>query len=74
MSIDQYINTFQVTNSEMDEVSLRAAYDMLLDAGGFTLEVLYLDRSRGDKVTPHVYRPSGNGSKKVGTIHFLYRP
>ena len=74
MSMDEYITMFQATHSEMDEVSLRAAYDMLLDKGGITLEVLYLDRSPGNQVTPHVYHPSVEQPKQTGTMHFLYRP
>ena len=73
MSIDAYRQSFETAYSEMDEVSLRAAYDMLLDEGGVSLEVAYLDRSIGEKITPHVYLPS-NESHRIGTMHFLYRP
>ncbi|MCJ1329025.1 hypothetical protein MMC10_005702 [Thelotrema lepadinum] len=74
MSMDEYITLLQATHSELDEVSLRAAYDMLLEKGGIALEVLYLDRSPGEKVTHYVYDPSTEKSKRTGTVHFLYRP
>lgn len=58
----------------MDEVSLRAGYDMLLDGSGIALEVAYLDRSSGEKVTTHAYTSADQASKHIGTMHFLYRP
>lgn len=59
------------TNPEIDEVGLQALLDGVLDGSGFAVEVLYLDRSQGDEVTPHLLlstRPI------FRTIRLLYRP
>ncbi|KAJ5692386.1 Ovarian tumor otubain [Penicillium macrosclerotiorum] len=61
----------ETVRTEIDEVGLQALVDGVIDAAGFGVEILYLDRSEGEAVTPHQLspnRPSG------ATIRLLYRP
>lgn len=72
MSLDQYCATrIEPVRTEIDEVGLQALVDGVIEAAGFGVEILYLDRSEGEYVTPHQLspnRPSG------ATIRLLYRP
>ena len=67
------------TSAEMEEISLRAVYDVLLNDAGLALEVAYLDRSAGETINvPNRFSPSAaNGEPLVDdppTIRLLYRP
>lgn len=72
MPLDQYCATrIEPVRTEIDEVGLQALVDGVVEAAGFGVEILYLDRSEGEYVTPHQLssnRPSG------ATIRLLYRP
>lgn len=59
------------TNQEIDEIGLQALSRGVIAPAGFAVEVLYLDRSAGDEVTPHEFISGGD---KKPTIRLLYRP
>ncbi|KAH8703742.1 putative ubiquitin thiolesterase [Talaromyces proteolyticus] len=70
--LDQYCATqIEPTKSEIDEVGLQALVDGVIEQSGIAVEILYLDRSQGDAVTPHLLSPSRQTS---ATIKLLYRP
>ena len=56
---------------EIEQVGLQALTDGVIAPAGIALEVLYLDRSQGDQVTPHSFVPNSRGWP---TIRLLYRP
>jgi ubiquitin thioesterase protein OTUB1 len=72
MPLDQYCSSrIDPVKTEIDEVGLQALIDGVIEGSGFGVEILYLDRSEGEVVTPHLLssnRPSG------ATIRLLYRP
>ena len=62
---------------ELDHVGLQALATAIINEAGMAIEVLYLDRSAGDEVTPHrlpVLDANGNERKGGPTIRLLYRP
>lgn len=70
--LDQYCSTqIEPTKTEIDEVGLQALVDSVIEGSGFAVEILYLDRSQGDAVTPHLLSPN---RQTVATIKLLYRP
>ncbi|KAL1963799.1 hypothetical protein VTN77DRAFT_7865 [Rasamsonia byssochlamydoides] len=70
--LDQYCATrIETVKSEIDEVGLQALVDGVIEGSGFAVEILYLDRSQGDVVTPHLLSPN---RPSVATIRLLYRP
>ena len=72
MPLDQYCATRVATvKTEIDEVGLQALVDGVIEASGFAVEVLYLDRSEGGEVTVHQLTPD---RPSVATIRLLYRP
>ena len=81
LTVDQYRQAhIDPASAEMEEMSLKCAYDMLLDPAGIVLEISYLDRSPGDKVNVHLYEPEKadkaaqlNAGRKP-MIKLLYRP
>lgn len=69
--LDQYCaSTIETVRTEIDEVGLQGLVDGVIQDSGFAVEILYLDRSDGTVVTPHVLSP-GTG---LATIRLLYRP
>lgn len=71
LPLDQYCATrIETVKTEIDEVGLQALVDGVIDGSGFAVEILYLDRSEGEAVTPHqlTNQPSS------ATIRLLYRP
>ncbi|CAG7971395.1 unnamed protein product [Penicillium nalgiovense] len=72
MPLNQYCSSrIDPVKTEIDEVGLQALIDGVIEGSGFGVEILYLDRSEGDVVTPHQLssnNPSG------ATIRLLYRP
>ena len=72
MPLDQYCSSrIDPVKTEIDEVGLQALIDGVIEGSGFGVEILYLDRSEGEVVTPHLLssnRPNG------ATIRLLYRP
>lgn len=72
MPLDQYRQArIDPTNQEIDQIGLQALSTGVIAPAGFALEVLYLDRSAGDEVTPHEFIPGGD---QKPTIRLLYRP
>lgn len=72
MPLDQYCSSrIDPVKTEIDEVGLQALIDGVIEGSGFGVEILYLDRSEGDVVTPH--QLSSNSSNGA-TIRLLYRP
>jgi len=70
--VDQYrVTHIDPTNQEIDQIGLQALTDAVISPAGFALEVLYLDRSMGEEVTPHSFSQGGEG---IPTIQLLYRP
>ena len=65
------------SSSEIDEVSIRALFDLLLKPAGIGLEVSHLDRSPGQEVNAHSYFPSGADGHPLPdfpVVRLLYRP
>jgi len=72
MPLDQYCATrIETVKSEIDEVGLQALIDGVIERSGFAVEILYLDRSQGDAVTPHLLTTN---QASIETIRLLYRP
>ncbi|KAE8374399.1 peptidase C65 Otubain-domain-containing protein [Aspergillus bertholletiae] len=72
LPLDQYCATrIETVKTEIDEVGLQALVDGVIEPSGFAVEILYLDRSEGDAVTPHMLTPA---RPSVATIRLLYRP
>lgn len=71
-SVEQYCSTrIDPVKTEIDGIGLQALVDGVIEGSGFGVEILYLDRSEGDVVTPHqltTNRPND------ATIRLLYRP
>ncbi|KAM5496507.1 putative ubiquitinyl hydrolase 1 [Microsporum canis] len=71
--IEQYCSrTIDTVRTEIDEIGLQALVDGVIEASGFDVQILYLDRSQGDEVNAHQLTSQRNGS--LGTIKLLYRP
>ncbi|KAJ5885158.1 Ovarian tumor otubain [Penicillium taxi] len=72
LPLDQYCSTrIETVRSEIDEYGLQALVDGVIENAGFGVEILYLDRSEGDTVTPHQLSPN---CPLGATIRLLYRP
>jgi ubiquitin thioesterase protein OTUB1 len=72
MPLDHYRQArIDPTNQEIDQIGLQALSDGVIAPAGFAVEVLYLDRSAGDEVTPHEFISGGDQER---TIRLLYRP
>lgn len=61
----------EATNQEIEQPGLFALATGVIAPGGFGLEVLYLDQSEGDDVTPYNFVPDGQPRL---IITLLYRP
>lgn len=79
---DTDVHTYCSTNIEpfsveLEHVGLQALATALINEAGIAIEVLYLDRSVGEEVTPHkfsVLDADGNVVDSASTIRLLYRP
>ncbi|KAA8645696.1 uncharacterized protein ATNIH1004_007115 [Aspergillus tanneri] len=72
LPLDQYCGTrIETVKTEIDEVGLQALVDGVIEGSDFAVEILYLDRSEGDVVTPHLLTPN---RPSAATIRLLYRP
>lgn len=72
LPLDQYCATqVETVRTEIDEVGLQALVDCVIEGAGFGVEILYLDRSEGEAVTPHQLSPN---RPNIATIRLLYRP
>lgn len=70
--LEQYCaSEIDTVRTEIDEVGLQALVDGVIQGAGFGVEILYLDRSEGDTVTPHQLSPTCPSDV---TIRLLYRP
>ncbi|EZF28192.1 hypothetical protein H101_08126 [Trichophyton interdigitale H6] len=73
MPIEQYCSrTVDTVRTEIDEIGLQALVDGVIEASGFDVQILYLDRSQGDQVNAHQLTPQRTDS--LGVIKLLYRP
>ncbi|RDW86200.1 uncharacterized protein DSM5745_02842 [Aspergillus mulundensis] len=72
MPIERYCSTqIDPVKTEIDGIGLQALVDGVIEGSGLVVEILYLDRSEGDVVTPHVLTQTRPG---LGAIRLLYRP
>ncbi|OJJ43460.1 hypothetical protein ASPZODRAFT_154642 [Penicilliopsis zonata CBS 506.65] len=72
LPLEQYCATrVETVKTEIDEVGLQALVDGVIEGSELAVEILYLDRSEGEVVTPHLLTPN---RPSVGTIRLLYRP
>ena len=72
MPLDEYRQTrIDPTNQEIEQSGLQALTTGVVMPAGIGLEVLYLDRSAGDMVTPHAFV---EGAQDKPNIRLLYRP
>ena len=70
--LDQYCSrTVDTVKTEIDEFGLQGLVDGVIEASGFAVEILYLDRSEGQEVTPHLLTPERSS---LAAIRLLYRP
>lgn len=70
--VDIYCKNFiEPQTQEIDEPGLQALTTGVIGPAGFALDVLYLDRSTGDQVTPHHFVEPYDG---LPLITLLYRP
>ncbi|PGH15276.1 hypothetical protein AJ80_05629 [Polytolypa hystricis UAMH7299] len=63
--------TVETVKTEIDEVGLQGLVNGVIENSGFAVEILYLDRSEGSEVTPHLLTPN---RPSPATIRLLYRP
>ena len=63
--------------AEIDQVGLNALINAIIKPAGMAVEILYLDRSKGDVVNRHRFEPDSVDGKPpnhdVPTIYLLYR-
>lgn len=72
MTVDEYrVSRIDPTNQEIDQIGLQALTDAIVSPAGIALEVLYLDRSMGEEVTPHQF---SQVTDSPYSIRLLYRP
>ncbi len=72
MSVQEYCKTkIEAHAQEIEQASLQALTTGIISKAGIAVEVLYLDRSQGDEVTPHAFVPD---AESWPTIRLLYRP
>lgn len=72
MPVDEYrVKRIDPHLQEIDQIGLQILCDAVIVPAGFALEVLYLDRSSGDEVTPHPFSQQTQG---LPMITLLYRP
>ncbi|EEH49957.2 uncharacterized protein PADG_06036 [Paracoccidioides brasiliensis Pb18] len=68
--VDYCTRTIETVKSEIDQIGIQGLFDGVIGASGFAIEILYLDRSEGTQVTPHLLSPNN----PIATIMLLYRP
>ncbi|KLJ13086.1 hypothetical protein EMPG_11952 [Blastomyces silverae] len=70
-TVDDYrTKTIEPGKTEIDEIGIHGLFDGVIEGSGFAIEILYLDRSEGTEVTPHLLSPDN----PIATIRLLYRP
>ncbi|OJD18016.1 hypothetical protein AJ78_01908 [Emergomyces pasteurianus Ep9510] len=71
ISVDEYCaKTIETVKTEIDEIGIQGLFDGVIEGSGFAIEILYLDRSEGTEVTPHLL----SSNNPIATIRLLYRP
>ena len=71
-SVDAYRQShIDAHAQEIENIGLQALTDGVISPAGIAVEVLYLDRSDGDEVTPHEFVANASSWP---TIRLLYRP
>jgi ubiquitin thioesterase protein OTUB1 len=72
MPLDEYRQSrIDPATQEIDQIGLTGLTTGVIAPAGVGLEVLYLDRSVGDMVTPH---PFVHDAENKPSIRLLYRP
>lgn len=72
MSVLEYCKTrIEAHAQEIEQAGLQALTTGIIAKTGVAVEVLYLDRSQGEEVTPHPFVPEAEGWP---TVRLLYRP
>ena len=72
MTVQEYCKIhIEAHAQEIEQAGLQALTDGIIAPAGIAVEVLYLDRSEGDEVTPHNFVPH---AADLPTIRLLYRP
>lgn len=78
LGVDGYRkNWLELPNQEIDHLGMSLLIDALLKPLGFSVEIVYLDRSEGTQVNSHIMQPEENGvptNPGGPMIHLLYRP
>lgn len=62
---------------EIEHVGMSALVDVLVKPAGIAVEILYLDRTPGDKVNTYRFDPVDENGKRLAdppTSRLLYRP
>ncbi|KIW13004.1 hypothetical protein PV08_08191 [Exophiala spinifera] len=72
MPVSEYCNSrIEPSHQEIEHIGLQALNDAVIAPAYIGLEVLYLDRSAGDEVTPHRFVED---SQNWSSIRLIYRP
>ncbi|GME39810.1 COP9 signalosome complex subunit 2 [Neofusicoccum parvum] len=76
--LQQYCRTsVEASNCEIEHVTLTALFQVLLKPAGFSLEVLYLDRSAGEEGDMYRFDATTHDGLLIAdapTVRLLYRP
>lgn len=77
--VDNYRkNWIEPVNLEIDHLGMTLLIDVLLKPIGFSVEIVYLDRSEGTQANSHIFQQEDtNGvptNPNAPMIHLLYRP
>jgi len=73
LGIDGYTkNWIEPVNQEIDHLGMTLLIDVLLKPIGFSVEIVYLDRSEGSQANSHIFQSEDVHGGPM--IHLLYRP
>jgi len=72
-TIDEYTKDMMVVGQEIEDVGNAALYDAVLGPAGLGMEILYLNRSEGERIGVQERMPE-EGVKGKGVVRLLYRP
>lgn len=73
-SIDSYCqSTINPHATEIDHLGIKAVYDAIIGYPGIGLDIVYLDRSEGDRCNVISFGPPSRPSHRGQTICLLYR-
>jgi len=71
---DSYLEELTRTNTEIDEVGVRALFDVILKEPGMGLEVINLHRGIGEEVDVVSHMPEGALVHAEAVARLLFRP